>query len=217
MTEDLINIFKNGWYSNKRPKNGVHHWRSLSFCGDGSEGVWAAWYSQQLELVVKHYDIKTVADIGCGDLNLGGTLLPFVDKYYGYDLIDWGEKWNIVRENWGHKVKLVSNFDITKDICEEVDLIVCNNVFIHYPNRDILKCLDNISKSNSKMFYAVEHNEHHDNNSRDESPPSIRGHGPINLSSEPFNLKRAVIPTNNPIFLSNNKIRLQDIKVWRLH
>ena len=180
--DELKSIFKDGWISTL----------GKTKCGDGSEGKFALAITMTMELIIKKLDIKTVADVGCGDLNIGSTIIPFIDEYYGYDLHNWGEKW-ILSDEFSKienkKIVLKSDFSAVHEIIKPVDIIFCNNLLLHYPNEHVLTILDNFKKSGSKFLWCWDNEPDLNTNIRNNiNSPSKTGHGAFNLSLPPFNL-----------------------------
>ena len=181
----LKSIFKPGWHSRL----------GQTKCGNGSEGKYAHIIVMMMEIIVKKLNIKTVADVGCGDLNIGATILPFIDEYYGYDLVDWGEEWNLTKQlarSLNKKFILKSDFSAVHDLIAPVDIIFCNNVFTHYSNEDVVIMLENFKKSGSKMLWCWENNIHITENDRKGTVASRESNGSVNLSLPPFNLSDRV-------------------------
>lgn len=90
------------------------------------------------ELVVRH-NIKSIADIGAGDMNwMRRVNLPSDVEYTPYDIRPHGT--------------MVVEMDITKEIPPRVDLIMCIWVLNHLGVDDCATALDNIRKSGSKYI-----------------------------------------------------------------
>jgi len=183
--DQLKTIFRGGWHSRL----------GQTKCGNGSEGQYAQMIVMMMEIIVKKLNIKTVADVGCGDLNIGATILPFIDEYYGYDLVDWGEEWSLTKQlakSLNKKLVLKSDFSAIHDTIQPVDIIFCNNVFVHYSNEDVVTMLENFKKSGSKFLWCWENNIYLTNNDRKQVIASKESNGSVNLSLPPFNLSEMI-------------------------
>lgn len=205
--DNLKKIFEGGWWS----KSGT------TVCGSGSEREWAVRFTNKIELIVKKLKIKTVVDLGCGDMNIGGCVIPFVEKYYGFDLIDWGENWKVIRDNWD-KVELQDNFNLVADNIPTVDLVICNNVFIHYPSEIVVSAMKNIANSKSKYFFAADYNGAQDNSARGKNltkkdgMPSKKSYGAFDYEQLPFLEKIEILKEEK--WISYNKMP-SNAYVWR--
>lgn len=123
-----------------------------TFCGPGSELKRCEKFIYFLDLIIKKYNIKTVIDIGCGDLNYMKNLLK-KDKieYRGYDISSSAVKY--CNEKFPqYKIEQLN-------ICNEKlpqggDLVIVKDVFIHLNDFFVNKALDNIL-SNKKIKYLL--------------------------------------------------------------
>ena len=84
-------------------------------CGSGSQKKNTKLVTKILHHIVKKYDIVTLSDAGAGDLNWIPDNLNVL--YQGYDLFP--------------RHEAVKQFDITKEILEKSDLILCRHVLNH--------------------------------------------------------------------------------------
>jgi len=124
-----INKYIKGWISGG----------SETPCGSGSKlsntEAQCKWIP---EMIVKH-GVKTVADIGAGDLNWMSMIeLPEDVQYQGYDLVP--------RHN------SVKQFDLLVDIPPKVDLLMCIWVLNHMPRLEQLQAMRNIIASGCKYL-----------------------------------------------------------------
>ncbi|MEO0678785.1 MAG: hypothetical protein AAF192_00050 [Pseudomonadota bacterium] len=68
-------IYRNGWWGDStRPS------------GHGSYGIWADAFVEAILKLVHEHGWNSVADIGCGDFNVGRRLAPHVESYLGLDV-----------------------------------------------------------------------------------------------------------------------------------
>ena len=107
-------------------------------CGYGSKVRATVQQRAAIETVIQFCEIKTIADIGAGDLNwIKHTNLQGA-KYKGYDLI--------VRH------PEVQQFDIVHEPAPQVDLLMCLWVLNHLPHEDARQALQNLRDSGSKWL-----------------------------------------------------------------
>jgi hypothetical protein len=180
----MKNIFQEGWTA------------SGTVCGWGSEIEHTVNIREDLLKIIQSYDIKTVNDAGCGDLNWISTIdLSEVD-YLGYDLIP--------RELWNKQLKC-EQLDITNELMRPSDLIICRDVFIHLPNDLITKSLQLFRKSAKYLLSTTFIGA--DNTERIESP-SIT-YNKLDLSQSPFDL-------GDPLLLIEEDFENKFSCLWRI-
>ena len=140
---------------------------------------------KNLNTFIKQNNIKSVLDVPCGDFSWMKDLIKSENlNYVG---------WDIVGEIIEYNKKKYSSENINffcKDIVNEnnfgnYDLIFSRDFFIHMKINDIKKILNNIRKSNAKFFACSNNSDVLLN--RD---ILVGQHRKINLSIEPFNIKK---------------------------
>lgn len=125
-------------------------------CGYGSTMSATVDQRKFIPKIIKQYRIKTVADIGAGDLNwMKNVNLPKSVTYTPYDLVP--------RET------SVIEFNLLEEIPPKVDLIMCLWVLNHFPYDDCLKALKNIKASGAKYLLMTDRPKWHK-----EQPKEIR-------------------------------------------
>ena len=164
-------MFEQGW-----PASGT-------ICGWGSEIEHTENIRKQLPDLIKKYNIKSINDAGCGDLNWMSTIdLSGVD-YLGYDLVS--------RDAWNETLKC-EVLDITQQPMRSADMIICRDVFIHLPNHLVSKALD-LFRLSAKYLLSTTFNGI-DNDLRIEEPSMT--HAKISLDVSPFNLGKPLVCVN---------------------
>ena len=105
--------------------------------------------------VLEEYNIKSIADIGAGDLNwIKWTKIPGDIEYTPYDLVP--------------RKPDVKFFDITKSIPPKVDLIMCLWVINHLDYTKAQQAIKNIKASGSKYLLMTDRKKYYK-----DSPPEI--------------------------------------------
>ncbi len=99
-------------------------------------------------------DYKYVLDIGCGSLNLGRLLIPFLlpNRYYGVDPNKWVVEEGI-KSNLGNEImelknpqfQYVSNFEFNR-FEREFDFLIAHSIFSHATPSQIELCLNEAKK-----------------------------------------------------------------------
>lgn len=162
-------------------------WHSKeSISGNGSELVQTKQIINELPILFKKYDIRSMLDIPCGDFNW----MQHVDQshihYIGADIVA-----PLINSN---KLKYphidFRHLDLTKSDLPCVDLILARDVFVHMSYEMIISALENIIKSGSKYLLTTSFTGLIEN--KDISSGDWRC---LNLLVEPFRFK--------PIYLIN--------------
>lgn len=108
-------------------------------CGKGSKLEETEIIRQWLVDVVCEYDIESIADVGCGDQNwIHEVDWPHEIDYTGYD----------VRPRYNDILPL----DVTRELIDEVDLVLCVYVFNHLKPRQMQRAIRLLSESGSKYL-----------------------------------------------------------------
>ena len=111
-------------------------------CGSGSTLGKTKIQRRFIEDTIKKYDIKTIADIGAGDLNwIKKTDLQGA-SYQAYDLIPRNEN--------------VIEFNIIEEIAPKADLLLCFWVLNHLPIESSRKAIANLLNSGSRYLMMTD-------------------------------------------------------------
>lgn len=134
---------------------------------------------EELPLLLKKYEIKSILDIPCGDFHwMKKVDLTGID-YIGADIVP-----EIIADNKAKASYKFEVLDLVHDDLPKVDLILCRDLMFHLPFESIFKALDNISKSGSKYLLATNHTWKRDSN-QDIVVGEWRR---LNMREEPLNL-----------------------------
>ena len=132
-------------------KHGKGKTEYFSPCGSGSLIPSCQEWIQSINEVIDEYDIKSINDIGCGDLNYIKETKIKEKKvdYLGYDFV-------IRNNNIGLKI-FNKSFNIATDTPRECDLCICKEVLNHLDTKtQIIPALENIKKT-SKFLMITNH------------------------------------------------------------
>jgi hypothetical protein len=165
---------------------------NTKFCsGSGSRRKVASQYVESIsEFIKTHPDIKTIVDIGCGDFEVGKSLLNIVnvDGYIGVDVVP-----AVVEHNantYGNdKVQFICK-DASTDEVPAGDLCTIRQVLQHLSNNDIQNVINNV-KGKFKYILVTEHvakNPHTPNVDKPSNGCCRTGSG-VYLDLAPFGLK----------------------------
>lgn len=140
-----------------------------------------------LTRVCRDHDVRSVADIPCGDFNwMDGFLSARPNiPYIGYDIVP-----ALIEQNRvNHPEHRFEVLDITCQTPPAVDLIVCKDLVNHLFERDVWAALANMAASGSRLI-LITSNAGETNEELDLlTPGSSR---PLNLSAAPYNLPEAL-------------------------
>lgn len=122
-------------------------------CGSGSTMKETRQQREWLPAMIDKYGIRTVADIGAGDLNWIKTL-DWDVEYTPYDLVP--------------RQPEVQPFDLIKQVPPQVDLILCLWVLNHLPFEHCRAAIKNLKSSGAKYLMMTDRPIW-----REEQPPEI--------------------------------------------
>jgi hypothetical protein len=150
-----------------------------SISGPGSDLDHTKTIRKELPILAAELGISSILDIPCGDF----SWMQMVDfgpcKYIGADIVE--ELVSRNNQQYASNGRKFIKLNILNDELPTVDLILCRDLFIHFPYGDIAKALTNIRKSRSKYFLTTSHlltTKNHD---------ILAGqYRPINLLLRPF-------------------------------
>lgn len=133
--------------------------------------------------VIKKYEIGSILDAPCGDLNWIHTL-DLKIPYIGVDIVR-----PLIAEN---KLKYASRDmkfmvkNIVNDPLPKSDLILCRDCFIHLSEKNVIRCLKNLKESGSKYLitntYPISKNE----------ALGSKRFRQLNMNIEPFNFPEPI-------------------------
>jgi len=123
-------------------------------CGHGSKLFVTKKQREWIPEIVEKYGIKSIADIGAGDMNwIKKTDLGDV-KYIPYDLVP--------------RLPEVQKFDLVQEIPTKVDMIMCLWVLNHFPYEHCQQAIKNIKASGAKYLMMTDRLRY-----REDQPPEI--------------------------------------------
>ena len=161
--------------------------------GLGSELDATQLLRSEISALVKQYQIQTVLDIPCGDLNWMRHMKLPLKRYIGADIVE-----EIIHKIKNEDFNLSTNsgetipceyvqMDIIKDDLPTVDLILCRDCLVHFSFKDIQQTICNIKRSRSKYFLTTTFTDF--SNNIDIQTGDWR---PLNFEASPFNFPPAI-------------------------
>ena len=135
-----VHYHNNSWGSNE------------SVSGTGSTYAQTAHIRDYIIFLIQKYNIQSVFDVPCGDFNWFKHIVQHIPKYIGGDIVPT----LIENNNQKYGDKTFIKFNIISDaIPEDIDLIFCRDLLVHFSYDDIIKALKNIKNSNVKYLLTT--------------------------------------------------------------
>jgi SAM-dependent methyltransferase len=150
--------------------------------GPGSDYEQTKYLVPELQLLLKSLNIKSILDVPCGDFNWMKEVDLSGIKYIGGDIVE-----PMIRKNIKKYKQKNINFeiiDIINDDLPLVDMIMVRDCFVHLPNSDIFKSIENIRSSGSKYLLTTHFSWRSENNNKNINAGAWRR---LNLQQPPFN------------------------------
>ena len=191
-----INRTKLAWPSSKAmaqiyEKNLWGKGHSKFYSGDGSHDFELVEpYVVKLKAFLSSFDPPiSVCDLGCGDFNVGGQLVPFSSQYIAVDVVE--ELVNFNNRTFKYDNLSFLCLDITQDKLPSAECVILRQVLQHLSNSEVSLVLKKLHQY--KYLILTEHCP------EDDFEPNLdiisgqgirlkKGSG-LDLSSPPFNFK----------------------------
>lgn len=110
--------------------------------GTGSTGQFAGQYCRLLKELLSADGIKCLADLGCGNFNIGSFVASMVPQYIGVDIAQSVISHNM-RTHANERIRFV-RADVTSDPLPVADVALVRQVLQHLSNAEIKTALSNI-------------------------------------------------------------------------
>jgi len=131
----------------------TNFWQSKeSISGPGSELKVTQRMSRELSALIKTFNITSLADAPCGDLNWMQYVNLGTCRYIGIDIVE-----ELIERNiklFG-TTKEFKHANLLNEIIEKVDLIICRDMLAHLTDEQIFTVLRNFKQSGSKYLLAT--------------------------------------------------------------
>jgi len=165
--------------------------------------------------VASKYNVRTLLDVPCGDLNwMRKVEFDHEVEYVGADIVRGLIKFD--RERFGNTSRKFLVMDmVTQPPYKPFDLIVTRDAFVHLPDRQVKKIINNFNKSGSKYLLTTLFPDHDPWNI--DKPGQWRQ---INLLKEPYNFPQPVEMFNEKFWgtvdLSRPYFNDKSLGLWKL-
>jgi SAM-dependent methyltransferase len=186
-------------------------WRGKeSVSGQGSDLSHTVVVRQELPLILKELNIKTILDAPCGDFNWMKTILPDHCSYTGIDIVE-----ELIRKNtelYGGSERSFRKLDLCSDSLPKVDLIISRDCLAHLSNKAAKLAIENFRASGSRYLLTTTY------------PNTARNEDTFSGWWRPLNLQLAPIGMPEPIRLirENPEVPKEDphfdkhMALWKL-
>ena len=146
----------------------------------------------------------SVCDLGCGDFNVGKTLVPFTKAYIAIDIVEGLIERN--RQLFKADHLTFKCLDIAKDDLPKADCVIIRQVLQHLSNQEIQQILDKLTAY--KYLILTEHipvGEFTPNiDIIANSQNRLKHQSGVDVLAEPFNFKVMEFNVLNEVILDNN-------------
>jgi SAM-dependent methyltransferase len=156
-----------------------------SVSGKGSSLAETRGLRTELPILLKELSVTSVLDIPCGDFNWMKEIAPVIPQYVGADVVR-----DLVDRNNQRYASANVRFvfaDAMKSELPRVDVIICRDMLVHFPFRELFRTLRNFKASGSTFLLATTFTSHETNTDID-----IAEWRPLNLQRPPFNFPKPV-------------------------
>lgn len=189
----------------------TNHWRGKkSISGQGSELSQTKTIRENLPEIFVKYKIQSMLDLPCGDFNWMETISLTLSNYIGGDIVQ--EIIDSNNRNYSNEIRSFVKLDITKDPLPKVDLIFCRDCFVHLSNDDILKAIENIKKSQAKLFMTTTFTACRSNEDIVTGDWRI-----LNLLKKPFNFPKATLILNENCTEGDGTYADKSLGLWKIN
>ncbi len=189
----------------------TNHWRGKkSISGQGSELSQTKTIRENLPEIFVKYKIQSMLDLPCGDFNWMENISLNLSSYIGGDIVQ--EIIDSNNRNYSNEIRSFVKLDITKDPLPKVDLIFCRDCFVHLSNDDILKAIENIKKSQAKLFMTTTFTACRSNEDIVTGDWRI-----LNLMKKPFNFPKATLILNENCTEGDGTYADKSLGLWKIN
>jgi SAM-dependent methyltransferase len=152
----------------------------VSRSGKGSDPEQTRVIVAAMEDFILRRGIRSVVDLGCGDVSWQETLMMALEDYTGVDVV--GELIERNRRVFAAYSPTFVQADITRYPLAFTNMILCRDVLCHLPYEDALRLIKNVKNSGAYYFVSTTFPRHYN---------PVMAPGPmawyaINLTEAPF-------------------------------
>lgn len=180
-----------------------------SVSGTGSDVDQTAALIEELPMLFREYNIKSMLDIPCGDFQWMKNVDLNNIEYLGGDIVK-----DVISENkinfQNDKVRF-QHLNLLSDDLPAVDVILCRDCLVHFSFDDIFKALENIAASGCTYLAATTFPERSGNHNI-----TTGDWRPINLEIAPFHFPTPLRLLNEQNTENNSIYKDKSLGLWRV-
>ncbi len=146
---------------------------------------------EALRMAVRMHDVRSIADIPCGDFNWMPLFLEAWPelRYQGFDIVP-----QLIADNRArYPERRFEVLDITRSVPPRADLILCKDLLNHLCHADVRAALSNMRRSNARLLLAS-NNFGHANT--DMARLGLRGSRHLDITQPPFDVPAPIWHTH---------------------
>lgn len=181
--------------------------------GAGSNLKETAILRVELAALLKDINVRTLADIPCGDFNwMKEVSLPPGLQYLGGDIVEPLIQENIKR--YGNASVSFRKINLLSDRLPSVDVVLCRDCLVHHSNADALAAIRNLKSSGSTYLLLTHYSGNRENR---DVPLRIPGQWrPLNLTRPPFNFPPPLKSIDEHCTENEGNFQDKQLALWRL-
>ena len=173
--------------------------------GPGSSLAQTAAFRTRLADTLRQLGVRTLVDVGCGELNWTSQISGQLDLYLGFDIVE-----EIVaelrRKFEVRKNHFFNTADVSRDVLPAGDAILCRDVLTHLSHPLVANALANFRRSSSRYLIATTF-------ARGKNDPvRVGGWQAIDLCAAPFNLPPPLVVIPEGLKNSNKSLGVWPIE-----
>ena len=187
-----------------------NHWRGQNtVSGTGSDLIQTSAIRQEIPILLKRINAKSLLDAACGDFNWMKEAKLDLEKYIGVDIVP--ELIAQDQEKYGDGTREFMNLDITKDDLPQVDLILCRDCLVHLPFKHIFAAIHNFKKSRSEYLLTTTFTE------LEKNKDIVTGRWrPLNFQLPPFGFPKPIRLIDEKCTEKDGKYSDKRLALWKL-
>jgi hypothetical protein len=192
-------------------------WRSnlwgaeQSRSGLGSEQEATSQLTAELPVLLRHFGIRTLLDLPCGDFGWLAHAGLELDAYLGADIVGELVQLNTARYATADGRISFRKLDLLSDPLPAMDAVLCRDCLVHLSFANIERAFVNLAASGSRWLIATTFTDHDDN--RDIADGDWRL---LNLQAAPFNLPPPAAVLNEGCREAGGTYDDKSLGVWRI-
>ena len=170
----------------------INYWGdSQTRSGPGSNNKNTINLKKKIIKIIKDHKIKSIVDAPCGDFYWMKNVIANENvQYTGIDIVN-----ELILKNislYSNKKIKFKRLDITKNICQPCDLLICRDFLFHLSYTDINNFFKNLSKAKIKYFLTSSHSTPTSNRFLKNKNIVSGDFRKINLFNKPFNFTKKI-------------------------